>query len=82
MTAGLLACCNAGMEKMTFHLDDRQAHLLRTVARVEGIPAVTLVREGIDLIIDQHVSDPGFRALLRNAAKADRNAIEEEEHPE
>jgi hypothetical protein len=75
----MLVCCNPGMDvKMTFHLDDRQAHLLRAIARVENVPVVALVRTGIDLAIDQHLGDPAFRALLHNALEADRRLFEEE----
>jgi hypothetical protein len=66
------------MKKMTFHIDDRQAHLLQTIARVEGVPVVTLVRTGIDHVVIEHLSDPGFQALLHNALEVDRKLIEEE----
>ena len=61
---------------MTLRLPEAQAEALDTVAEVEGLPIVEVVRVAINEYIDNRRRDPGFqRRLIDSLSRA--NSVRE-----
>ena len=70
LDATMPPCYRAVMKNLTIRLEDRQANLLDTVARLDNKPVAQVVREALDRHISERFQDPGFQERLRREADA------------
>jgi hypothetical protein len=67
---------------MTVRLPEAQAEALDTVAEVDGLPIVEVVRLAITEYIDNRRRDPGFQQRLRHSMARARRARDRLRWPE
>jgi hypothetical protein len=60
----------------TIRQPEDQADEMEFVARVDGIPASTLIRDAIGEYLDKRRADPDFKARLAARIEADKKILE------
>jgi predicted DNA-binding protein len=64
------------MKVMTFRFSDEDAETLAAIAKTDGRPVSSLLREAVALVIAQHRKDPAFRERLAARLRHDQRLLE------